>query len=41
MSEEKPKTEEEAPEVIAHSDEEEQPIITGDCDDFKGGCVTW
>jgi hypothetical protein len=31
----------ETPEVIGHSDEEEQPIIAGDCDDFQGGCVSW
>jgi len=38
--EEKSAVDEETPEVVAHSDEEEQPI-TGDCSDFKGGCISW
>jgi hypothetical protein len=38
--EEKSTVDEEAPEVVAHSDEEEQPI-TGDCEGFKGGCISW
>jgi hypothetical protein len=37
----KPTADEETPEVVPHSDEEEQPIITGDCDHYQGGCVTW
>jgi hypothetical protein len=31
----KPPAEEETPEVIAHSDEEDQPVVAGDCEDFK------
>jgi hypothetical protein len=38
--EERSTADEETPDVIAHSDDEEQPI-TGDCTDFKGGCVSW
>jgi heat shock protein HslJ len=37
----KPKDDDETPEVTPHSDEEEQPIITGDCNGFSGGCVWW